>query len=232
MKGKVIIVWNQLNSFFYYFFKKCFIFFFNFMVQLNYINHNNKYTILYDINRQTNNRKNTNTRNKNKPTTNTGTNTTIKPRHKTRLRILANDKNRRNTRHKTQRTKIQSNKSKRNSNTTKRVRTSSNQRIHWNTPNLCARVEGRSSIGRLGITVHITAGFIDAGFKGNIVLEIKNLSPNSIVLYEGLRVAQLVFEELTDTPSRVYGECGNKYQGQKGVVGSLLFWDEDIQGSV
>lgn len=96
---------------------------------------------------------------------------------------------------------------------------------------LCARVEGRSSIGRLGITVHITAGFIDAGFKGNIVLEIKNLSPNSIVLYEGLRVAQLVFEELTDTPSRVYGECGNKYQGQKGVVGSLLFWDEDIQGS-
>lgn len=93
--------------------------------------------------------------------------------------------------------------------------------------NLCARVEGRSSIGRLGVTVHITAGFIDAGFKGNITLEIKNLSPNSILLYEDMRVAQLVFEELIDYPNRVYGEAGNKYQNQKGVVGSLIYWDED-----
>lgn len=93
--------------------------------------------------------------------------------------------------------------------------------------NLCARVEGRSSIGRLGVTVHITAGFIDAGFKGNITLEIKNLSPNSILLYEDMRVAQLVFEELTDYPNRAYGEAGNKYQNQKGVVGSLIYWDED-----
>jgi len=94
-------------------------------------------------------------------------------------------------------------------------------------PNLCARVEGRSSIGRIGITVHITAGFIDAGFKGNITLEIKNLSPNSIILYEDMRVAQLVFEELNGTPKRLYGEAGNKYQNQTGVVGSLIYWDED-----
>lgn len=93
--------------------------------------------------------------------------------------------------------------------------------------NLCARVEGRSSLGRLGLTVHVTAGFIDAGFKGQIVLEIKNLSLNSILLYEDMRVAQLVFEELTDEPNRVYGECGNKYQNQKGVVGSLIYWDEE-----
>lgn len=93
--------------------------------------------------------------------------------------------------------------------------------------NLCARVEGRSSIGRLGLTVHVTAGYIDPGFKGQIVLEIKNLSPNSILLYEDMRVAQLVFEKLTDTPNRVYGECGNKYQNQKGVVGSLIYWDEE-----
>ena len=93
--------------------------------------------------------------------------------------------------------------------------------------NLCARVEGRSSIGRLGLTMHITAGFIDAGFKGNITLEIKNLSPNSILLYEDMRVAQLVFEELNDYPNRAYGEAGNKYQNQKGVVGSLIYWDED-----
>ena len=92
---------------------------------------------------------------------------------------------------------------------------------------LCARVEGRSSLGRLGITVHITAGFIDTGFKGNITLEIKNLSPNSIVLYTGMRVCQIVFEELKGKPTRLYGDAGNKYQNQKGVTGSLLYWDED-----
>ena len=94
-------------------------------------------------------------------------------------------------------------------------------------PDMVARVEGRSSIGRLGLTVHVTAGFIDAGFKGNITLEIKNLSPNDIILYENMRVAQLVFEELGNTPTRVYGECGNKYQNQKGVVGSLIYWDNE-----
>ena len=73
-------------------------------------------------------------------------------------------------------------------------------------------VDGKSSIGRLGITAHVTAGYIDAGFKGNIVLEIKNLSPNSILLYEGMRVCQIVFEELNDYPNRIYGEADNKYQ--------------------
>ena len=92
---------------------------------------------------------------------------------------------------------------------------------------LCARVEGRSSIARLGLQIHISAGFVDAGFKGNIVLEIKNLSPNSIILYEDMRVAQIVFEELNEKCNRPYGECGNKYQNQKGVVGSLIYWDTD-----
>lgn len=92
---------------------------------------------------------------------------------------------------------------------------------------LSARVEGRSSIGRLGIAVHVTAGFIDAGFKGNITLEIKNLSPNSIMLHKDMRVAQLVFEELSGTPNRVYGEAGNKYQNQDGVIGSLIYYDDD-----
>ena len=92
---------------------------------------------------------------------------------------------------------------------------------------LCARLEGRSSIGRLGLQVHITAGFIDAGFKGKIVLEIKNVSPNSIMLHENMRIAQLVFEELSTPCLNPYGACGNKYQGQDGVVGSLIFYDED-----
>lgn len=92
---------------------------------------------------------------------------------------------------------------------------------------LSARVEGRSSVGRLGIAIHVTAGFIDAGFKGNITLEIKNLSPNSIMLHEDMRIAQLVFEELGCVPDRLYGEAGNKYQNQEGVVGSLIYWDKD-----
>ena len=93
--------------------------------------------------------------------------------------------------------------------------------------NITARVEGRSSIGRLGLTIHITAGFIDAGFKGQITLEICNLSNNSITLYENMRICQLVFEELNDTPKRIYGEAGNKYQNQKGVTGSLIYFDDD-----
>ena len=94
-------------------------------------------------------------------------------------------------------------------------------------PNMIARVEGRSSVGRLGITVHITAGFIDAGFKGQITLEIANLSNNSIMLFENMRICQIVFEELGETPHRIYGECGNKYQNQKGTTGSLIYWDTD-----
>lgn len=94
-------------------------------------------------------------------------------------------------------------------------------------PNIVARVEGRSSIGRLGLTVHVTAGFIDPGFTGNITLEIANLSNNNIVIYEDMRIAQIVFEEI-ETPNRIYGECGNKYQGQTGVVGSLIKYDGDF----
>lgn len=95
--------------------------------------------------------------------------------------------------------------------------------------NLIARVEGRSSIGRLGITIHVTAGFIDAGFKGNITLEIANLGTTSVMLYENMRICQLVFEEIDGVPNRVYGEAGNKYQNQKGVTGSLIYWDEDTE---
>ena len=93
--------------------------------------------------------------------------------------------------------------------------------------NLIARVEGRSSIGRLGIAVHVTAGFIDAGFKGNITLELANLGNNNIILYENTRICQIVFEELKNEPHRVYGEVNNKYQNKKGVVGSLLYWDTE-----
>ena len=94
---------------------------------------------------------------------------------------------------------------------------------------LIARVEGRSSIGRLGVAIHITAGFIDAGFEGQITLEIKNLSNNNIILYEDMRVCQLIFETIDRIPNRIYGEAGNKYQNQEGVTGSLIYWDNDTE---
>ena len=91
--------------------------------------------------------------------------------------------------------------------------------------NLIARVEGRSSIARLGVAIHVTAGFVDAGFEGQITLEIKNQSPNSIILYEDMRICQIIFEEIDNPPIRVYGECDNKYQNQEGVTGSLIYFD-------
>ena len=96
-------------------------------------------------------------------------------------------------------------------------------------PNLIGRVEGRSSIGRLGVTIHITAGFIDAGFEGQITLEIANLSNSTIYLYENMRICQIVFEEIDSVPNRVYGEAGNKYQNQEGVTGSMIYYDDDTQ---
>lgn len=96
-------------------------------------------------------------------------------------------------------------------------------------PNLIGRVEGRSSIGRLGVAIHITAGFIDPSFEGQITLEIANLSNSTIYLYENMRICQIVFEEIDSVPNRVYGEAGNKYQNQEGVTGSMIYYDDDTQ---
>ena len=92
---------------------------------------------------------------------------------------------------------------------------------------LVARVEGRSSIGRLGITIHVTAGFIDPGFEGQLTLEIANLSNTVVILYEDLRICQLVFEELKGLPTHSYGECDNKYQNQNGVTGSMMLYESE-----
>ncbi len=88
------------------------------------------------------------------------------------------------------------------------------------------RVEGRSSVGRLGVTVHVTAGFIDPGFVGNITLEVCNLNCVPVVLYPGMRVCQLCFEELD-----CVCECGydGKYQGQRVPTPSSIFVDVDSE---
>jgi dCTP deaminase len=81
--------------------------------------------------------------------------------------------------------------------------------------NLVARVEGRSSLGRLGIVIHSTAGFIDAGFSGTITLEISNLNTIPVALYPEMRVCQLAFEEMSSPALVPYGEKkSSKYQNQ------------------
>lgn len=80
---------------------------------------------------------------------------------------------------------------------------------------LVARVEGRSSLGRLGIIVHSTAGFVDPGFSGTITLEISNLNRMPIALYPGMRICQIAFEQMSspaDTP--YHAKPFSKYQGQ------------------
>lgn len=92
---------------------------------------------------------------------------------------------------------------------------------------MVARVEGRSSFGRMGLTVHSTAGFIDPGFDGEVTLEITNEGPLPIHLTAGLRVCQLVFERCGKPAQRPYGSEGrpSKYQGQMGATPSRLRGD-------
>ncbi len=93
---------------------------------------------------------------------------------------------------------------------------------------LVARVEGRSSIGRLAVVVHATAGFIDPGYEGNITLELSNLGRVAVKLYPGMRISQLVFQQMTDTAERPYGpDRGSKYFGQTGPVASRIGQDDD-----
>ena len=79
-----------------------------------------------------------------------------------------------------------------------------------------ARIEGKSSLGRLGLIVHATAGFIDPGWKGTLTLELNNLTRVPIKLYPGLLIAQLSFMALDQAAERPYGsaELGSHYQGQ------------------
>lgn len=93
---------------------------------------------------------------------------------------------------------------------------------HW----LAARVEGRSSMGRLGQMVHATAGFIDPGFNGTITLELYNLGIAPIILKAGRRIAQLSIFRL-DSPAETVYES-EKYQGQVGVRFSRIHLDREV----
>jgi dCTP deaminase len=87
---------------------------------------------------------------------------------------------------------------------------------------IVARIEGKSSIGRLGLIVHATAGFCDPGWKGTLTLELNNLTRIPIKLYPGLPIAQLSFMALDRPAARPYGspELGSHYQGQRAATES------------
>jgi len=83
-------------------------------------------------------------------------------------------------------------------------------------------VEGKSSLGRLGLAVHITAGFIDPGFRGHITLELKNVNRVAIRLYPEMFICQLCFETIYGKVLRPYGSVGlgSKYQDSVGTIGA------------
>lgn len=100
---------------------------------------------------------------------------------------------------------------------------------YFNLPNnLTAFVEGRSSLGRLGLFIQ-NAGWVDPGFKGEITLELFNANRCAIELKAGRRVGQLVFAEMDDIALNPYN---GKYQGQKGATGSRVFMDDEVISSL
>jgi len=96
-------------------------------------------------------------------------------------------------------------------------------------PDLLATVEGRSSLGRLAVVIHATAGIVDPGYHGQITLELSNLGTAPVALTPGMRVSQLVFTELTQAAGRPYGvERGSKYQDQEGPQASRIGADPEF----
>src|SRR5574337_954968 len=92
---------------------------------------------------------------------------------------------------------------------------------------LVARLEGKSSLGRLGLLIHSTAGYVDPGWKGNLTLELSNVANLPIALYFGMKIGQISFFRLTSPVERPYGskELGSKYQGQSTPTASAYYRD-------
>jgi dCTP deaminase len=90
---------------------------------------------------------------------------------------------------------------------------------------LAARVEGKSSLGRLGLLTHATAGFVDPGFSGHVTLELANVATLPIKLYPGMKIGQLCFFRLTSPSEHPYGSAkyGSRYQGQRGPTPSRSY---------
>ncbi|HYK94674.1 MAG TPA: dCTP deaminase [Candidatus Dormibacteraeota bacterium] len=100
------------------------------------------------------------------------------------------------------------------------------QTLEWTElPNdLVARLEGKSSLGRLGLLIHSTAGYVDPGWKGNLTLELSNVANLPIALYFGMKIGQISYFRMTSEVDRPYGskELGSKYQGQSEPTASAF----------
>src|SRR5256884_5020137 len=96
---------------------------------------------------------------------------------------------------------------------------------------LVARLEGKSSLGRLGLLIHSTAGFIDPGWDGHVTLELSNVANLPITIYHGMKIGQLSFVRLTEAAEHPYGSSGlgSKYQGPRGPTPSP-YWKNFVQG--
>ena len=94
---------------------------------------------------------------------------------------------------------------------------------------LVARLEGRSSLGRLGLLIHSTAGYVDPGWKGTLTLELSNVANLPIALYYGMRIGQISFFRMSSPVERPYGsqELGSKYQGQSEPTASAIHADRE-----
>ena len=94
---------------------------------------------------------------------------------------------------------------------------------------LVARLEGKSSMGRLGLLIHSTAGYVDPGWKGNLTLELSNVANLPIALYSGMKIGQISFFEMSSAVERPYGsrELGSRYQGQSTPTASQYYKDFD-----
>lgn len=93
--------------------------------------------------------------------------------------------------------------------------------------NIVARLEGKSSLGRLGLLIHSTAGFVDPGFNGYLTLELSNVATLPIAIYPEMKIGQLSFYQLTTEADHPYGSdtAGSKYQGQRGPTASRVHED-------
>src|SRR3954466_902905 len=92
---------------------------------------------------------------------------------------------------------------------------------------LVARLEGKSSLGRLGLLIHSTAGYVDPGWKGNLTLELSNVANLPIALYYGMKIGQISYFKMSSAVERPYGskELGSKYQGQSEPTASAFHRD-------
>ncbi|MBI4336928.1 MAG: dCTP deaminase [Chloroflexi bacterium] len=92
---------------------------------------------------------------------------------------------------------------------------------------LVGRLEGKSSLGRIGLLIHSTAGYVDPGWKGHLTLELSNVSRLPITLYYGMKIGQISFLRLTTPADRLYGSptLGSKYQGQQEPTASRYYQD-------